>query len=319
MFTRASQYGITVRMRLSDEAFLRAAQFIVDHGRPLEIARYAVHFEEGDLDALDDELADFQNEDGGFGNALEPDLRCPESSVAATMTALRILSETGAPPSSNLVEEAIDYLVDTYDPETRGWSKVPAAANDHPHAPWWRYPDGDAGSDPTSKWDLFNVQVLSSLYDYALLVPEDLLEEVTQQALSTLAGLPDRVEMHAFKAYAQLLSRLDADRAASVVTKLTPMAHAIVERDPAKWAGYVASPLWIAPAPASPLAGVVSLEIDANLNYLISWQRPDGSWRPRWSWPEYPEAWADAEREWAGIVTLESLLTLRDYRRIDEE
>jgi len=303
-------------VRLTAEAFDRAAQFIVDEGRPLEVARFAVHFEDGDLDAVDDELSDFQNEDGGFGNALEPDLRCPESSVAATTLALRILSETGAPPSTDLVENAVDYLVDAYDSDLCGWVKVPPEVNDHPHAPWWRHPDGEAGNDPASDWDLFNVQVLAQLYDYSVLVPEDLLEEVTQQALATLAGLPDALEMHAFKGYLQLASRVDSDRAASLVTKLTRVAETIVVRDPARWGEYVPGPLWIAPSPSARLAGLVAFNLDAHLDHLLAAQQPNGTWLPPWRWGE-PAVWAVAEKEWSGILTLEALLTLREFGRIE--
>ena len=40
-------------------------------------------------------LAAYQNADGGFGHALEPDLRCPGSQPAATLYALEMLHEAG--------------------------------------------------------------------------------------------------------------------------------------------------------------------------------------------------------------------------------
>ena len=40
-------------------------------------------------------LLGYRNPDGGFGHALEPDLRCPGSQPAATLYALEILHETG--------------------------------------------------------------------------------------------------------------------------------------------------------------------------------------------------------------------------------
>ena len=53
------------------------------------------------------------------------------------------------------------------------------------------------------------------------------------------------------------------------------------------------------------------------VDYEIAHQQADGSWLPNWHWAGlYPEAWPTAAQEWAGVLTLEHLLTLRRFDRL---
>lgn len=52
------------------------------------------------------ELARFQNDDGGFGYALEPDLRTPSSSALATGIGLHMLKELRCPADHPMVGKA---------------------------------------------------------------------------------------------------------------------------------------------------------------------------------------------------------------------
>ena len=115
---------------------------------------------------------------------------------------------------------------------------------------------------------------------------------------------------------ARLALRLDAGQRSAMIGKLSSAALAIVEKDPKKWSAYVPAPLWVAPSPSSPLTHLFPHDVQSNLDFEIASQNDDGSWRPRWRWRDYAEDWPEAEREWAGILTLEALLQLRDYGRI---
>jgi hypothetical protein len=50
-----------------------AKQFILQNARPIDLAVYKYFFDNGSNQRVIDELSKFQNEDGGFGNGLEPD------------------------------------------------------------------------------------------------------------------------------------------------------------------------------------------------------------------------------------------------------
>jgi hypothetical protein len=77
--------------QLTGEAFNSAANFITNRARPLERTLFDFHFGSGsDSDVLV-ELKKFQNEDGGFGHGIEPDLRMPFSSPFSTSVAFQVL------------------------------------------------------------------------------------------------------------------------------------------------------------------------------------------------------------------------------------
>lgn len=85
--------------QLSHDQYAQARRFLLESPRPLEAALFRYRFEEGDAAAVYSELARFQNPDGGFGNALEPDIHAQASSVVATTTALQLLRMVHTPPS----------------------------------------------------------------------------------------------------------------------------------------------------------------------------------------------------------------------------
>jgi len=81
----------------------KARQFIYKNARPLDLARWQYHFEGGSKEAVLNALAYYQNEDGGFGHALEPDAWNPLSSPIQTCSATEILKEI------NFTDTAPDY------------------------------------------------------------------------------------------------------------------------------------------------------------------------------------------------------------------
>ena len=78
---------------LTTEQLEKARQFIYRNGDLLTRKRFAYHFEGGAKQAVLDALACYQNDDDGFGNGLEKDVMCPESSGIALEIALGHLLE----------------------------------------------------------------------------------------------------------------------------------------------------------------------------------------------------------------------------------
>lgn len=62
---------------LSKQAFETARSFLRTRARRLDQAVFEYRFEGGSASAVLDALGEYQNPDGGFGRALEPDLRTP--------------------------------------------------------------------------------------------------------------------------------------------------------------------------------------------------------------------------------------------------
>ena len=58
---------------LEREPFRRAQYTILENGRELEKRLFAYYFMDGPANSVVEEIAGYQNSDGGFGNAIEPD------------------------------------------------------------------------------------------------------------------------------------------------------------------------------------------------------------------------------------------------------
>lgn len=81
-----------------NELLTRAETFLCSNARLLERLLYAYRFRAGSREAVLAALRAYQNADGGFGNALEPDIRCPDSQPVPTQHALEILDDVGFEP-----------------------------------------------------------------------------------------------------------------------------------------------------------------------------------------------------------------------------
>lgn len=73
---------------LSRDACQEVARWIYQNARPLELLTWQYLFEDGDQKRVVDVLTIYQNADGGFGHALEPDNWNPESSPYTTHYAI---------------------------------------------------------------------------------------------------------------------------------------------------------------------------------------------------------------------------------------
>lgn len=130
----------------------KAKQFIVENARPLELCKYRALFEGGPKQAVIEELKKFQNPDGGFGNALEPDNWNPNSTPITTNDAIICLYECGAlPGAGEMAGDIARWLKsgDGFDTQQRRWRFAVESNKDHPHAVWWEPGDGKESWNPT--------------------------------------------------------------------------------------------------------------------------------------------------------------------------
>lgn len=305
-------------MKLSAKAQAKARGFMQAHARPLELAEYAYHFEDGEAQDVMAELSHFQNADGGFGRGLEPDLRITASSAAATNEALQRLRNAGAAEDSPLIRGAMRYLLDTYDPGLKAWQIIPAHDNTAPHAPWWQYDE-----DLAKHWRRFQAnpraQIIGHLFTYPNLAPTDLREELAEDALAFLQAPPTKLEMHDLLCYVRLAEseQLPGALRTRLLQHLAPQIEMAVEKDPAGWPRYSLKPLAVAGSPQSPFAELLGDAVQTQLNWEIERQGADGAWAPNWTWGDrFPDVWPLAEQEWKGILTLTTLRWLHNYDRL---
>lgn len=119
----------------------RALNYLREHGRAVDAAWLGVVLGEGAQDDLIQALEGFQNPDGGFGQAFEPDIASPLSQPFAVRLAMHVIESAVLPTTLPMVRSLETWLVDTQD--TDGCWRLPPALSDHPLAPWfagWTFP-----------------------------------------------------------------------------------------------------------------------------------------------------------------------------------
>jgi hypothetical protein len=308
--------------KLSRESFNQARHFLKTKARPLDRALFEHRFEGAPSATVLSELAPFQNADGGFGRALEPDLRSPSSSALATGIGLRLLKELGSSPDHPMVHRAVDYLLATFDPQNQVWRVAPHDVNAYPHAGWWHDEEGSLARIFDGFQVIPRAELVGLLHHFSSLVPAAWLTALTERTVADVetiaplgSGGGDDLAYALILAQTQGLPQPFKERLSARIRSVVPQ---VVSRDPGEWGTYCITPLKVAPSPESIVADLLWDDLQVHLDYYIDQQTPEGTWDPVWSWGDaYPEAWEQAKREWRGHLTLEALTTLRAFGRLD--
>ncbi len=290
-----------------------AERFVWCNARLIDRLRFDHLFRDGDADRVVAALRPYQNRDGGFGGAIEPDFRGPVSQPVAAEQALRVLDEVGRFGLAELVEPICDWLTTVTTPEG-GLPMVLTTAEPYPRAPWWN-------PDPEQRPSLLPTGGIAGLL-HRHHVSHPWLGPATDFCWRALDAVADRVAAGDWllqlaydtrSAIVFLDSVPDRPRAESVAADLGRVlldSGAIaLEVDPP---GEVTLPLDFAPN-QSTLARrwFDDATIDAHLDALAASQDEEGGFPVSWA------AWTPVTGpEWRGVQTVERLKTLAAYSRL---
>lgn len=308
---------------LTPEAFARARAYVLEGGRALDAARFRHAFGGGAAEGVLDALRAYRNADGGFGRALEPDCRAPDSSVLATMMALRVLHDLDVADDEPLLGGAVAWLHTQLHTDADGsvWPFLPPQAETSPHAPWWNQ---DEPGELARTFGGFRVnpraEIVGRLWRWPELLPGGLLAQLTLEARdAVLAGLDDGdVNGHLAASVFAGAPQIPDDHRLPVLEYLADVLPGRVQSSPEQFAEHGLNPLGAAPTPGHPLAHALEEPLSAALAHLIASQAADGSWGPTWTWfGQFPADWPTAEAEWRSALTLDALLALRAWGRLE--
>jgi hypothetical protein len=276
--------------------FDAAAEFMAGHARVLDRRVFQRLFQGGAPEPVRDAVAAYRNDDGGFGHALEPDLRTAASQPAAVEMALRIMDAADA-WDERLVRDAIDWLT-SIAPSEGGATFVLPTLSQGPHAPWWVPAEGN----PVSL--IQTGQIAGVLYARGFNHPwRDGATEVMWRGIDQLTE-PNAYEMFGVLAFLQHVP--DRPRAENALQRIGQSLRALVTLDP-NAEGETHSPLDFAPLPDSIARKLFDdATIEAHLDHLAGAQREDGGWT--FNWPAWSPA---AESDWRGFLTVDALRLLR--------
>lgn len=275
-----------------------AAQFVYANARLLDRRRLEHLTGAGSAEAVVEALRPYQNDDGGFGHALEPDMRAPGSEPAATLLALETLAEVGA-TKDPLVDGAAEWLTAAAAPDGT-LPQMMATGAGYPHAPFIN-PGG-----PT-----FLTYALAGALWQTDARP-DWLDRATEWCWAELESLD---QPHAYTvefALRFLDAAPDDDRARAVLDTLRPLLDDAGCMPVAGGIeGEQVTPLALSPEVGSRSRTLFTDEqVDADLDRLQGEQLDDGGWDFDFL------HWSPGQAlDWRGSFTVSNLRQLRDHGR----
>jgi hypothetical protein len=277
-----------------------ARQFIHANGRLIDRHRLATLLDAAPVEPLLTALRAYRNADGGFGHALEPDVRCPSSQPAATLQALEVLLEASA-QDDPMLTDAADWVAAVAEPDG-GMTTVLPSAEGYPRAPWM---------EPSQGSGFLTYSLAGKLWQAGS--GKQWLDRATEWCWKQLEG-DVHADAYTVKFAIDFLDAVpDPPRASAVLERLRPAL------DPD---GCIAvaggteneqlTPLEFSPRPGSPSRTLFTeRQIEADLDRVEAGQRPDGGWTVEIL------QWSPAQAvEWRGLATVWALGVLRANGRL---
>jgi hypothetical protein len=277
-----------------------AERFLLANCRLLDRHRTATLLHDAPTERVLVALRPYRNPDGGFGHALEPDVRADESETSSTLHALDVLAEIGA-LDDPMVDDAVAWLSAVAEPDGGVPLVMPTAAA-APHAPWMQ---------PSPGSSFFTFALAAHLCASGRTWPW--LERAVDWCWTMLDGAEQMGGYEIKLALAFLDGVTDDERAKATIERLRPAIDADGSLPvPGGTEDERLTAVTLSPRPgARSRALFIDAQIAADLDRLEDGQREDGGWEFDWL------AWSPGQAsEWRGIVTLRALLALADNGRL---
>ena len=297
-------------MKLSRKNFSKARDFILTNARMIERRLFQFHFEGDSNEGVYHAVYAYRNSDGGFGHGMEPDTASPESQPLFSIMALATLDEVGFLNKEILLNDFMPYF-NSVATEKGGIPWMLRPTSEYPCADHFKTVKEWAALSTTAP-------LLGLLEKYEVNHPwKEKAEAFIWQEIERIG------EKHAFchlcvpRRLLFLEHTRSKEKAAKALDDLKKWIFTdgvlCKDRTDEGW-GLYGKPhsLCYAPAPGSILREIFSRKkIDSDLDELIRRQKEDGRWD---TWYGISEG---MKLEWAGIQTLWTLKTLKNYNRIE--
>jgi hypothetical protein len=286
-----------------------AAEFMTANARLLDRRRFdLISGVRGAEEALA-ALAAYANPDGGYGWALEPDLRTRESQPVCALHAFEVFEEI-APATTPRAAELCDWLMSITLPDGGLPFALPTTGETSGTAPFWLGDDGKLSSLHMTAM-LAGIAHRVGAADPAV-AGHPWTARATEHCLARIARLDGASNALELKYTLQFLDAVhesvpEAPGHLRRLGKTLPESGTMPVEGGAEDEGM--RPLDFSPRPGRPLRDLLSADrIAADLDRLAGEQRPDGGWTVDWAARSPAGA-----LEWRGWATVRAVALLRAH------
>lgn len=312
-------------MNLSNSDYQSIRRWVYRNARPLDLARWQYHFENGSQEAVLSALSAYQNEDGGFGNAIEADSWNPNSSPYSTSVAISILEAIEFRDRNHeMIRKTLKYLEETPDFNGESWAAIIRTNHDYPHAPWWTDTGYDWGYMPTALlagFILFYANEKDGIYKKARKIVETAIERYlfgtmpggeAYHSVRREAEIQYFTKMLTFIEEAEVKFECDIPELKKILNK---QAQLFIEKDDSKWNEYCWKPSHFVKSPDSLFYPGNEKALAIELDYILSKRNQEGIWDITWSWGNYEKEFSISQNWWKANLIIEHLQMLKNFGR----
>lgn len=299
--------------------FEKAKGFVYRNARPLDLARFQFHFENGSVDEVLCALSFYQNDDGGFAYAIEPDNWNVDSTPIGTWVATTILREIGFTDSSHpIIKGILNYLGSGKDFADGKWFNTVPSNNDYPHAVWWSCENKGVTSDnPTASLVGFVLRFAdrtSLLYQKVSAIATKIVAEFIENPTD---------EQHTVRCFAELLGYCEEIENFDLFDLIT-FRNAVIKRendiickDTDKWTTeYVCTPSFFF-FRKNNIFQYISRELyEYEAEVLSNTQLSDGSYPITWQWYTDYKEFEISANWWKSDIIIRNMLYLQELGKI---
>jgi len=306
---------------MENSIFEKAKKWICYNARQIDRERFRYLFENGSREAVLSALIEYQNDDGGFGHALEADSFNPLSSPIQTWAATEILHEICCEEDHPIIQGILRYLESGKDFNGKCWLNTVPSNNDYPHAVWWTY--------NIHSYDTINYNPTVALAGFVLRFANKNSNiykkcySIVKEAINYLNKTDKCDEMHILACYmrmtqycrkAGLTKELCIDELERI---LWQKVNTVLTWDKNKWNEcYVCKPSNFIMDKESPLYHSLRELVDFECDFIKNTQKNDGTWSINWRWDDYISQWHIAENWWKAHLII---MNLRFLQGVSEE
>lgn len=298
--------------------FEKARRFIYRNARPLDIAVFRYHFENGSADDAVTALSAYQNPDGGFGWGLESDNFNPDSIPMGAWKATEYIKRIGGlKPDDPVIKGILNYLSSgaDFDTEHDQWLNTVPTNNSCPCAVWWKYPENGSTFEynPTAALAGFIIKYAekkSYLYEKGIQIAKDAANWFINNA---------PLERHIAGCFMSLYDYCEkADNmpfdGEAYLKKLNEIIDGSICRDVSRWGEYIPRPSTFFTLNDKRFYNDGFKELClAECEYIRSTQLPDGSFNVPWNWYNDCKEWYIAENWIKAEIAIDNMLFLREF------
>lgn len=301
------------------DTFEKARNFIYKNARPLDLARWNYLYENGSRDEVIKYLLSYQNEDGGFANALEPDCWNKKSTPIQTWLSTRIIKEIGFENKNHpLILGILDYLSSGDEFDGHLWHGLNSVKsnNDYPHAPWWSYlKDKETSYNPTASLVGFIIKYAddnSAIYILACKIAKEAYETFKKNyPLESFHEISCFVDLYEYMKECEIQDIIDLEEFRLLLKK---QINKVISYNVDSWSTeYICKPSQFILSKNSDFYSTNEEICDFEYKFIKQSQNDDGTWNVTWNWNGFEDQWPISKNWWKSNIIIKNISYLKAF------